>query len=110
MHDLTFNVPHGARVAVVGPNGAGKSTLFKALVGLLPLHEGQVFIHGRPLGNHKDCVAYVPQREDVDWHFPVTVGDVVMMGRYDHQGWLKRNSRSDQQVVEKSLAQMGIAI
>jgi ABC-type Mn2+/Zn2+ transport system ATPase subunit len=109
VHDLTFNVPHGARVAVVGPNGAGKSTLFKALVGLLPLHEGQVFIHGRPLGTHKDCVAYVPQREDVDWHFPVTVGDVVMMGRYDHQGWLKRNSRSDQQMVEKSLAQMGIA-
>ena len=52
LHDLTFNVPHGARLAVVGPNGAGKSTLFKALVGLLPLQSGQIFIHGLPLGDH----------------------------------------------------------
>jgi ABC-type Mn2+/Zn2+ transport system ATPase subunit len=109
LHDLTFNVPQGSRVAVVGPNGAGKSTLFKALVGLLPLHDGQVFIHGLPLGNHKDCVAYVPQREDVDWRFPVTVGDVVMMGRYDRQSWIRGASHEDRQVVGKSLAQMGIA-
>jgi ABC-type Mn2+/Zn2+ transport system ATPase subunit len=108
LSDLSFNVPQGARVAVVGPNGAGKSTLFKALVGLLPLQAGEVFIHGLPLGNHKDCVAYVPQREDVDWRFPVTVRDVVMMGRYDHQGWLRGASRRDQQVVTKSLAQLGI--
>jgi ABC-type Mn2+/Zn2+ transport system ATPase subunit len=109
LSDLTFHVPHGARVAVVGPNGAGKSTLFKALVGLLPLRGGQIFIHGLPLGNHKDCVAYVPQREEVDWRFPVTVRDVVMMGRYDHQGWIRRVSRQDKQVVGRSLAQMGIA-
>lgn len=109
LHDLNFNVPQGTRLAVVGPNGAGKSTLFKALVGLLPLQAGQVFIHGSPLGNHKDCVAYVPQREDVDWHFPVTVGDVVMMGRFDHQGWIRGASRSDRMVVQKSLTQMGIA-
>ena len=109
LHELTFNIPHGARVAVVGPNGAGKSTLFKALVGLLPLHSGEIFIHGLPLGNHKDCVAYVPQREEVDWRFPVTVRDVVAMGRYDHQGWLRRASREDHRHVEKSLSQMGIA-
>ncbi len=107
--DLSFNVPHGARVAVVGPNGAGKSTLFKAMVGLVPLRHGQIFIHGLPLGNHKDCVAYVPQREEVDWRFPVTVEDVVMMGRYDHQGWLKRATRGDRTAVRGSLAQMGIA-
>jgi manganese/iron transport system ATP-binding protein len=109
VEDLTFSVPHGARVAVAGPNGAGKSTLFKALVGLLPLRGGQVFIHGLPLGNHKDCVAYVPQREEVDWRFPVTIEDVVMMGRYDHQGWLKRITRRDRQAVNGSLTQMGIA-
>jgi ABC-type Mn2+/Zn2+ transport system ATPase subunit len=108
LHELTFNVPHGARVAVVGPNGAGKSTLFKALVGLLPLQAGKIFIHGLPLNAHKDCVAYIPQREEVDWRFPVTVRDVVMMGRYDRQGWFKRTSPEDKQVVEKSLAQMGI--
>jgi ABC-type Mn2+/Zn2+ transport system ATPase subunit len=109
LRDLTFTVPHGARVAVVGPNGAGKSTLFKALVGLLPLRSGRIFVHGLPLGNHKDCVAYVPQREEVDWRFPVTVADVVMMGRYDHQGWIRGASHEDKAVVSRSLAQMGIA-
>ena len=98
LRDLTFNVPHGSRVAVVGPNGAGKSTLFKALVGLLPLSSGSIQIHGLPLGNHKDCVAYVPQREEVDWRFPVNVQDVVMMGRYDHDGWLGRASAHDRGV------------
>ncbi len=108
LRDLTFNVPHGARVAVVGPNGAGKSTLFKALVGLLPLASGRILIHGLPLGNHKDCVAYVPQREEVDWRFPVTVHDVVTMGRFDHDGWFRPASADDQQVVKRSLEQLGI--
>ena len=90
LQEVTFQVPHGAQVAVVGANGAGKSTLFKALVGLLPVRGGRILIHGQPLGSHHDCVAYVPQREDVEWRFPVTVEDVVMMGRFRRQGWLKR--------------------
>lgn len=106
---LTFQVPHGARVAVVGPNGAGKSTLFKALVGLLPLRQGRILIHGRPLGAHQDCVAYVPQREDVDWRFPVTALDVVLMGRYRRLGWLKRPGKADRALALRSLEQMGIA-
>ncbi|MBI2330710.1 MAG: ABC transporter ATP-binding protein, partial [Chloroflexi bacterium] len=109
LHDLSFQIPHGARVAVVGPNGAGKSTLFKALVGLLPVQGGQILIHGASLGAHKDCVAYVPQREEVDWRFPVTVNDVVMMGRFMQMGWLKRASAHDKDAVQKSLQQMGIA-
>lgn len=109
LQDVTLQVPHGARVAVVGPNGAGKSTLFKALVGLLPLRRGRVLIHGLPLGHHQDCVAYVPQREEVDWRFPVTVSDVVMMGRYGRLGWLRRPQKSDHLVVARCLEQMGIA-
>ena len=109
IEDLTFQVPHGAQVAVVGPNGAGKSTLFKALVGLMPVRSGQIRIHGLPLGDHLDCVAYVPQREEVDWRFPVSVADVVMMGRYGRQGWLRRPSQKDRQVVGLCLQQMGIA-
>ena len=108
LHDVTFQVPHGAQVAVVGPNGAGKSTMFKALVGLLPLRHGRVLIHGLPLGHHHDCVAYVPQREEVDWRFPVTVNDVVMMGRYGHLGWLKWPEAQDRAVVARTLDQMGI--
>jgi ABC-type Mn2+/Zn2+ transport system ATPase subunit len=94
---------------VVGPNGAGKSTLFKALVGLLPLKKGRILIHGQPLGHHQECVAYVPQREDVDWRFPVTVEDVVMMGRFGRLGRLQRPSARDREVVMRSLEQMSIA-
>lgn len=109
LKELSFQIPHGARVAVVGPNGAGKSTLFKALVGLLPLQSGQILIHGESLGAHKDCVAYIPQREEVDWKFPVTVEDVVMMGRYGQKSWFSRASKHDHQVVKNSLETMGIA-
>ncbi|MFC2064860.1 metal ABC transporter ATP-binding protein [Chloroflexota bacterium] len=109
LRDVTFDVPHGARVAIVGPNGAGKSTLFKALVGLLPLDTGEIFIHSRPLGHHLDCVAYVPQRGEVDWQFPASVADVVMMGRFGRMGWLTAPKKEDWDVVHKSLEEMGIA-
>jgi manganese/iron transport system ATP-binding protein len=109
LQDVSFQIPHGARVAVVGPNGAGKSTLFKALVGLLPLRSGRIFIHQMPLGHHLDCVAYVPQRGEVDWSFPVTVADVVMMGRFGQMKWLQMPGRTDQAIVRKSMEQMGIA-
>jgi ABC-type Mn2+/Zn2+ transport system ATPase subunit len=108
LKEVTFCVPVGNRVAVIGPNGAGKSTLFKALVGLLPLDKGNIMIHGLPLGHHRDCVAYVPQREEVDWRFPVTVADVVMMGRYGRLGWLRRPGKQDRTAVAESLQRMGI--
>jgi ABC-type Mn2+/Zn2+ transport system ATPase subunit len=108
LEDVSFEIPQGARVAVVGPNGAGKSTLFKALVGLLPLRQGQILIHGRSLGTHQDCVAYIPQREDVDWRFPVTVEDVVMMGRFGKFGWFRRASAQDHKIVRNAMEQMGI--
>jgi len=108
LQDVSFDVQHGSRIAIVGPNGAGKSTLFKALVGLLPLMEGEIYIHSLPLGHHLDCVAYVPQRGEVDWKFPATVADVVMMGRFGKMGWLAAPKRKDWDVVHKSLNQMGI--
>jgi len=109
LRDVTFSVPAGSSVAVIGPNGAGKSTLFKALVGLLPLRSGSITIHGLPLGHHKDCVAYVPQREEVDWGFPVSVFDVVMMGRYGRLGWLKRPGKKDRSVAADCLEMLGIS-
>ncbi len=108
LRNITFDVPSGARVAVVGPNGAGKSTLFKALVGLLPVTSGKVSIHGRSPGSHLCCVAYVPQREEVDWRFPVTVEDVVMMGRYGRLKRLQRPGQADRAAVDRSLEQMGL--
>jgi ABC-type Mn2+/Zn2+ transport system ATPase subunit len=109
LDELTFQVSHGASLAVVGPNGAGKSTLFKALVGLLPVQKGEIHIHGRPLGHHQDCVAYLPQREEVDWRFPVTVADVVMMGRFGQQGWIRRPDKTDWGLVAQSMEQMGVS-
>jgi ABC-type Mn2+/Zn2+ transport system ATPase subunit len=108
LEDVSFEVPHGAQVAVVGPNGAGKSTLFKALVGLLPLRGGEIRIHSQALRHHQDCVAYIPQREEVDWRFPVTVWDVVMMGRFGKFGWFGRPTPADRQVVTHALGQMGL--
>jgi manganese/iron transport system ATP-binding protein len=105
---LNFVIRQGERVAVVGPNGAGKSTLFKALVGLIPIQEGNILIHGRPLGFHKDCVAYIPQRGEVDWRFPVTVRDVVQMGRFGKIGWMRNLSKGDHHVVEECLRQLRI--
>jgi ABC-type Mn2+/Zn2+ transport system ATPase subunit len=109
LRDVTLSVPHGAQVAIVGPNGAGKSTLFKALVGLLPVRAGRVLLHGRPPGGQTDPIAYVPQREEIDWGFPVTVHDVVMMGRYGRLGWLRRPGAADREVVARCLDELGIA-
>jgi ABC-type Mn2+/Zn2+ transport system ATPase subunit len=109
IENITFDIPHGAQVAVVGPNGAGKSTLFKAIVSLIPLQQGTIRIHGLSLSQHQDCVAYIPQREDVDWQFPATVADVVMMGRYGKFGWFNRPTRQDHEIVQRSLSQMGLS-
>ncbi len=110
LRDATFTVLGGERVAVVGPNGAGKSTLFKAIVGLLPLESGRVEVLGCGSRQWEPAsIGYVPQREDVDLAFPVTVGDVVMMGRVRHIGWLRRPSRRDWEAVRRALEQVGLA-
>jgi ABC-type Mn2+/Zn2+ transport system ATPase subunit len=109
LSDVTLSVPHGAQVAIVGPNGAGKSTLFKALVGLLPIRSGTALLRDRAPGRHGDTIAYVPQREEIDWGFPVTVHDVVMMGRYGSLGWFKRPGAADREVVARCLDELGIA-
>ncbi len=108
LDNVSFSVPEGTRVAIVGPNGAGKSTLFKAIVGLLPRERGSISIHNGAANTLQECVAYVPQREQVDWRFPVNVQDVVMMGRYGSLGWFKRPAKKDRLAVQHALAQMNI--
>jgi ABC-type Mn2+/Zn2+ transport system ATPase subunit len=109
LENVTLSVPHWAQVAIVGPNGAGKSTLFKALVGLLPVRSGRVTLRDRASGHAGDTIAYVPQREEIDWGFPVTVHDVVMMGRYGRLGWFRRPGAADREVVARCLDELGIA-
>jgi ABC-type Mn2+/Zn2+ transport system ATPase subunit len=95
-------------IGLLGPNGAGKSTLLKAILGMVAF-SGQVTVVGRPATQSRDRLAYVPQKEDVRWDFPVTVEDVVMMGRYRHIGWLRRPSRQDKELVMTSLEMVGMA-
>ncbi|HEY0036873.1 MAG TPA: ATP-binding cassette domain-containing protein, partial [Longimicrobium sp.] len=87
--DIDVQVPRGVLMAIVGPNGAGKSTLIKAMLGLVRAAAGQVLVHGRPYAEQRKLVAYVPQRGSVDWDFPTSVLDVVMMGCYGSLGWLR---------------------
>ncbi len=116
IHDLTVSyqkkpvlwgidlaVPRGKLVGIVGPNGAGKSTLIKAVMGLLPLNSGWVKIFGEPYKKNLTRVGYVPQRESVDWDFPVSVMDVVLMGRYGHLGLIKRPGRRDRDIARDCL-------
>src|SRR5512145_1576280 len=96
-------VPRGKLVGIVGPNGAGKSTLIKAAMGLLPLSSGWVKIFGQPVEKNLVRVGYVPQRESVDWDFPVSVMDVVLMGRYGRLGLIRRPSKKDREVARECL-------
>jgi manganese/iron transport system ATP-binding protein len=102
LEQISFHLHVGERVAVVGPNGAGKSTLFKAIAGVLAPNSGEVNVYGSKPRGHV-CIAYIPQRSQVDWHFPVSVGDVVMMGRSAKLRPLTWPSRQDWAQVHQAL-------
>jgi manganese/zinc/iron transport system ATP- binding protein len=121
VHDLTVSyqrkpvlwnvdlaIPPGRLVGIIGPNGAGKSTLIKAIMGLLPLSSGWVQVFGQPIDAQREKVAYVPQRESVDWTFPVTAMDVVLMGRYGNVPWWRRIGRRDREQARSCLEKVGM--
>ena len=100
--DVDLDIPRGSLTAVIGPNGAGKSTLIKAVLKLVQTVAGEVRIHS-------ERVAYVPQSGSVDWDFPATVRDVVLMGRYGHLGWFRRPRAADRRIAMETLEQVGMA-
>lgn len=106
--NVTLDIPAGALVGLVGPNGAGKSTLLKAVVDMVPRISGQVMIFGQPYPYSRGRLAYVPQRESVDWDFPATALDVVLMGTYGRLGWFRRVGRTEREQALAALAQMEI--
>jgi manganese/iron transport system ATP-binding protein len=108
LDDITFHLHEGERIAVVGPNGAGKSTLFKVVSGVLQPNSGKVDIFGSRPREHI-CIAYIPQRSQVDWNFPVSVADVVMMGRSAKLGPLNWPHRRDWEYVQRALQTVEIA-
>ena len=110
LHDVNFSLTGGTICALVGVNGSGKSTLFKSIMGLVRPSMGQILLCGLPIAKalRQNLVAYVPQAEEVDWQFPVSVYDVVMMGRYGYMNFLRIPKALDKQKVFESMARVGI--
>ena len=106
LSSVTFDVDAGTLMGVVGPNGAGKSTLFNAIAGLLPVRRGTLTLHRVDQGGGE--LAYVPQRESLNWRFPVSVTDVVMMGRCCRLGWFRRPGKRDRELVNACLGRVGL--
>ena len=108
LNSVSFSAGPGCLMGVVGPNGAGKSTLFNALVGLVPVNEGRVLIHGRSIDDSRGVVAYVPQFEKINARMPMKAEEVVMMGRTRRIGWLRRPRKADHEAVRSALEQVGM--
>ena len=106
--NIYLDLAPGHLYGIIGPNGAGKSTLFKSILGLIDLNSGKILVHGKPIENRRRTVAYVPQRDDIDWQFPATVFDVVMIGRYPYRGIFQSFNREDERIALEALDQLGI--
>jgi manganese/iron transport system ATP-binding protein len=108
LRDVNCTIKPGRITGIFGPNGAGKSTLMKALLGLVPMSSGQVLYDNKPLMQQLEKVAYIPQRSQIDWNYPATVWDVVMMGRVKKTGWLRSFSTVSRQIAKQALERVGI--
>jgi ABC-type Mn2+/Zn2+ transport system ATPase subunit len=108
LDNVSLEIRRGERIAVVGPNGAGKTTLLKVIAGILALTSGRADVYGHAASGHI-CIGYVPQRSQVDWKFPVTVADVVMMGRTARMGIFRFPGRTDRRIVREMLERVGMA-
>jgi manganese/iron transport system ATP-binding protein len=106
--NVSFRLAPGQLVGLIGPNGAGKSTIIKAMLGLVPAISGVVKFKGQALKEHLRCCAYVPQRSQIDWDYPVTVWSAVMMGRTAHTGWFRSPSRQSKEIVAEALQRVGM--
>ena len=109
LQDVSFATSCGACVALIGPNGAGKSTLLKAVAGLLPVAGGRILWRGTKVAKWSREIAYLPQRENVDWQFPITVRGVVRMGRYPQTGWWRPLAPADEAAIDRAIELMGLA-
>lgn len=107
--NIFLEIPSSTICGVVGPNGAGKSTLFKAILDLIDINSGSVLIHGQEISDVRSKIAYVPQKDDVDWTFPATVYDIVLMGRYPHKKFYQSLSKEDHSIAAKAMDDLAIA-
>ncbi|MEC2058141.1 manganese ABC transporter ATP-binding protein MntB [Bacillus stercoris] len=108
LQDISLQVPEGKLIGIIGPNGAGKSTLIKTILGLVPRASGDISIYGKDYKDQRTRIGYVPQRGSVDWDFPTSALDVVLMGRYGKIGLLKRPKKADAEMAKAALAKVGM--
>ncbi|MBI2764786.1 MAG: ABC transporter ATP-binding protein [Chloroflexi bacterium] len=108
LRHVSFGLRGGDVAGVIGPNGGGKSTLLKALAGVIAIGEGAITLDGAPIRRSQADIAFVPQREEVNWDFPVTARDVVLMGRYRSAGWVRWPGREDRKKADAALEQLGL--
>lgn len=108
LQDISLQVPEGKLIGIIGPNGAGKSTLIKTILGLVPRASGDISIYGKDYKDQRTRIGYVPQRGSVDWDFPTSPLDVVLMGRYGRIGLLKRPKKADVEMAKAALAKVGM--
>lgn len=106
--NVDVQIPKGKLIVVIGPNGAGKSTFLKAILGLVPFTTGTIDILGKPLSEMRNQLGYVPQRETVDWDFPINVFDAVLMGRYGKLGWFRRPIAKDREIALEAIEKVGL--
>ncbi|HLQ73623.1 MAG TPA: metal ABC transporter ATP-binding protein [Bacillota bacterium] len=109
VRDVSFSTQKGRLVGIIGPNGAGKSTLMKAILGLIPKDRGDVRLYGNPVKAIQKKIAYVPQRSNIDWDFPITVLDTVVLGTYPHLGFFHRPKKKHKQFAYECLEKVGMA-
>lgn len=108
LSNIFLKVESGFTYGLIGPNGAGKSTLFKSILGIIEPNSGEITIKGKDISEVRKLIAYVPQKDDVDWDFPATVRDIVMMGRYPHKKLLSRLNKEDHAITNDAMDQLGI--
>lgn len=108
LNDINLNIPKGVMCAISGPNGAGKTTLVKSILNFIPHLTGSIKINGKDLKKEIDNISYVPQKESVNWQFPTTISDVVLMGTYRELGWFKRPGKTQKDKANQAMKQLGI--
>lgn len=106
--NIHLDIESGNVYGVIGPNGAGKSTLFKSILGLIDINAGSIEVLGDEIDDVRKQIAYVPQKDEVDWSFPATVEDIVLMGRYPFKRLMERMTRSDREIANEAMEQLGI--